>query len=254
MRPRREIADDRPVLEAIAYSTVQERIYDRLRDGLLTGRLVPGQKIVIRDLAATLGTSMMPVREALRRLEAEHALVTDSGRTLCVPSLSIDDCQELSMLRVALEGTVAQEAAQRITARELARVGDALAAWEDAVRDADVHRALLHNRDFHWSIYAASRRPLALKLIEALWLRLGPQLALSIGRGGGAGLAALAECHPHRELFAALGRHEGPAVRAAIIRDIRASEKIVAARLRRQAATHGRPGKFDVSDNRKEAL
>lgn len=187
MRPRHERVDDRPALDAIAHSTVQERIYSRLRDALLTGRLVPGQKIVFRDVAATLSTSMMPVREALRRLEAEHALASASGRSLCVPSLSLEDCRELSMLRIALEGAVAQEAGHRITARELARLGDALVAWEDAVRAADVHRALLHNRDFHWSIHAASRRPLAIKLIEALWLRLGPQLALAIGQDGATG-------------------------------------------------------------------
>src|SRR5690349_5103594 len=120
-----------PDFSPVSHSTVHEKVYDRIRDALVAGKMLPGQRIVIRELASALGTSMMPVREALRRLEAENALVATSGGTLTVPILSPIDYEELCLIRVALESKAAAEAATRITPRELDKLERVLVALED---------------------------------------------------------------------------------------------------------------------------
>ena len=68
-----------PPMEPVAHSPMHEMVYDRIREAFASGQMVPGQRIVIRDLAHALGTSMMPVRDALRRLEADSG--QQFGRT-----------------------------------------------------------------------------------------------------------------------------------------------------------------------------
>ena len=89
------------VLAPVDHSTMHERVYSQIRDAFTSGLVVPGQRIVIRKFAHSLGTSMMPVRDALRRLEAENALVALTGRNLTVPTLTSRDYEELCRIRVS---------------------------------------------------------------------------------------------------------------------------------------------------------
>ena len=93
-------------LFALDHSTMHERVYGRIRDAFTSGQVLPGQRIVIREFARSFGTSMMPVREALRRLEAENALVVTNGRNLAVPIMTASDYQELCLIRVSLEDSL----------------------------------------------------------------------------------------------------------------------------------------------------
>jgi DNA-binding GntR family transcriptional regulator len=84
-----------PSLPPAARYTLQEQAYLRLREALISGHFVTGQAITLRAAAEALGTSPMPVRDALRRLEIEHALVPRSNRTLGVPEMtyaSLTEC------------------------------------------------------------------------------------------------------------------------------------------------------------------
>jgi len=83
-----------PSLPPVARYALQDT-YLRLREALMSGHFVPGQAITLRTAAEALGTSPMPVRDALRRLEIEHALVPRSNRTLGVPEMiyaSLTEC------------------------------------------------------------------------------------------------------------------------------------------------------------------
>src|ERR1700743_3341902 len=91
-------------LARIDRETVQDRVYGVLRDRLMRGGFEPGQKLKIAELAAALGTSAMPVREALNRLTAERALESMPNRSVRVPSLSKDCLQDLMETRFAVEG------------------------------------------------------------------------------------------------------------------------------------------------------
>ena len=111
-------------LARIERETVQERVYGVLRDRLMRGGFEPGQKLKIADLASALGTSAMPVREALNRLAAERAIEALPNRSVRVPSLSKDALQDLMETRFAVEGLAVARAAKNMTAETLAQLRD----------------------------------------------------------------------------------------------------------------------------------
>ena len=79
-----KITKSQRTLAPIDVTTVQERVYQSLRLGLLRGEFLPGEQVSIRGLAEVLGTSAMPVREAVARLIAERAIEQTGPRTLRV--------------------------------------------------------------------------------------------------------------------------------------------------------------------------
>jgi DNA-binding GntR family transcriptional regulator len=192
-------------------------------------------RIIIRELADALGTSMMPAREALRRLEAENALVVTGSGTLMVPVMSPADYEELCLIRVALESKAAAEAAARITPGELVKLEQVLVALEETASAHDLEAALRLNQEFHHLIYVAARRSLLLRLIESLWLRVGPQLSYVVRSDIYGGIAIKSDDHPHRQVLAALKAGNRRAASTAITQDIRRAEKVIVAHLLEEA-------------------
>src|ERR1700704_1812073 len=90
-------------LTRIDRETVQKQVYGVLRDRLMSGGFEPGQKLKIAELASALGTSAMPVREALNRLAAERGIEALPNRSVRVPALSKDALQDLMETRFAVE-------------------------------------------------------------------------------------------------------------------------------------------------------
>lgn len=81
----REISADALPLELVARETMAGRVYAQLREAIMTGRFAPGQALSLRGVAEAVGSSTMPVRAALTRLQAEGALIDGPGRALMVP-------------------------------------------------------------------------------------------------------------------------------------------------------------------------
>ena len=96
-----------------------ERAHRYLRDAIRAGRLRPGDRLREVDLAATIGLSRTPVREALARLESEGLVVNDSMRGIVVTELDYSMVAELYVMREVLEGTAARLAAQHASEVEL---------------------------------------------------------------------------------------------------------------------------------------
>jgi DNA-binding GntR family transcriptional regulator len=153
---------------------LQEQLYQRLRADLLAGRYLPGQRLKIRDLAAAWGTSPMPVRAALQRLAAEGALEGEAQRSLHVPQMDGERYRHLLQVRLSLEGLAAEEGARRMDADTLQQLQQASQAMQAALDQRDVQAYLQHNSQFHLGLYRAAGNPLLLRLIESLWLQVGP--------------------------------------------------------------------------------
>src|SRR3954467_11455408 len=102
-----------PILSGPERDTLQLRVYRALANGLKTGMFKPGEAVTLRTLATRLGTSAMPVREAVGRLIAERALVLLPNRSVIVPHMSRARFVELSETRQALEGIAAEAACTR---------------------------------------------------------------------------------------------------------------------------------------------
>jgi DNA-binding GntR family transcriptional regulator len=215
-------------------ATAHREVYQQLREALMSGQFRPGQPISIRYLVQMLGVSATPVREALRRLEADRALVSGANRTLTVPELSLSDLRELRNIRLALEGLATMEAAALVSQAEVASLERLCAAMEQAIAADDFDGYLAANWRFHRVIYGAARSQLLLSMIEGLWLRVGPFIRLALP--GPEHTEHSMACH--RAALKALRTGDAEAARAAIVADISgAADDLARLLVARQPAT-----------------
>ena len=173
-----ESASPLDALQRASHRTLHEHAYAQIREALMVGSFVPGQKLTIRGLAAALHISPTPIREALQRLTTEGALRAGPSRRLMVPMLSGEEFRELRAIRLALEGLATEHAVRLITPAEVERLRSSDAAIRALRRAGDVGGTIKAIHQFHHTLYAAARMPALKHLIEGLWLRNGPYLHL----------------------------------------------------------------------------
>lgn len=161
-------------LNPIAHLTLYERVYEELRNAIMGGLYASGETLTIRGLAAQLGTSAMPAREALRRLATEGAVEVLPNRSIRVLEADAARVQEILHLRMLLEGDAAAQAARKIMPAELQAVRSCHREFLAGLKGRVATRLLLAGRDFHFTIYEAARAPTTLALIRMLWLQSGP--------------------------------------------------------------------------------
>jgi len=152
-------------------------VADRLRRAILRGELRPGQKLDQNEIAALLNVSRSPVREALRTLAAEGLVAVYPHRGAVVAELSRDEFEEISLIRVNLEGMAAALAAPHVDDERIAILKSILLEM-DKVSDLDQWVAL--NRRFHNTVYRAVHRPRLLALIQSLRNTMAPYIRLYI--------------------------------------------------------------------------
>jgi DNA-binding GntR family transcriptional regulator len=188
-------------------SRASDRAYDRIRNMILSGTLPPGEQIGEEQLAITCGVSRTPVRDALRRLEAELFIRRNESQRSFVADWSIDDVEDGFVLRAMLEGYAAKRAAQRITWDQIERLrlhNQAIQAATESVVP-DVPTFLEHNRMFHAIILDAAASPrLSVMLSQVIEQPVVLRTALQYDRDN---LAR--SLHEHEELIAAFARHDG---------------------------------------------
>jgi len=221
-------------LARIPRATLQDEVYRRLCDLILDGQIVPGQTVTMQGLADGFGVSIMPVREALRRLTSAKALTVVFGRSIGIPPLAADLLLDLTRVRLEIEGQAAAWAAARITPEAIDRLGAEVAAMDRAVRDADVKAYLHANRAFHFTVYEAAGSDVMGDLIEQLWLRISPFFNLLHGSGN----YIEANAH-HGAVLQALARRDADAARAGVQGDIAAATAVLLRLLPRQQARAG---------------
>ncbi len=111
----RPVKARRAPLAPVTRETMQERVYRELRRALINGRFDPGQALTLHQLAASLHTSAMPVREAVARLVSEQALEAASNRSVRVPPVEARRLADLLQARRVIEGTALELAAGRLS-------------------------------------------------------------------------------------------------------------------------------------------
>lgn len=149
-----------------------------IRDALTSGRFMPGERLNIRGLAATLGTSATPVREALSRLAAEGAIEVVPGQSVRIPRFSPDLYRELIAIRLVLEGLAVERAAAAIDAVEIAELDSLLKQYLRAARANKREETLASSKQFRFAVYRAADMPELVRMIEGLWTRTAPPLRL----------------------------------------------------------------------------
>ena len=204
-----------PPLERIEFQSMQDKVYEQIRDVLMRGGFEPGQKVSSRKLAAMLGTSDMPARAALGRLLAEGALVQNPNGTFSVPLISLRKFQEVMSLRAILEAEATRQACGHIDEpgfAEIQRCSDGLAR---AIDENNIDAYLDFNQRLKFTVYRYSTSRMLQSMIRLLWLQAGPFL-----RHLNQGLGQMPEVNFHEEAIAALKVGEADVAAAAIARDI----------------------------------
>jgi DNA-binding GntR family transcriptional regulator len=212
----------------VASATQQDAVYTRLRQWITVGRFLPGERLKIRQVAAELGSGLMPVRAALQRLAAEGALVNSPNAGVAVPHLSAAAFDDLLQMRLLLEGEAAERGASRLGPAQKQALRGLCERMGQALARGDHTDYLAANEDFHVLLYQAAGSPTLLRLIDTLWLQAGP---ISNQLFESAAAAAVLN-QAHEEVMRAVDSGDSAAARRAVERDIFVAGQFLRERLR----------------------
>ena len=193
----------RALLQESGAVTTADAAYQALRQGILRGDLAAGERLRSDALAGELKVSRTPVREALRKLEAE-GLVERSGSGLIVREFSEKDLTELFYVREALEGMAARLAAENATPSEIGEIRELLDDMEAVRQRGDVVALRPLTGEFHQLICRAAHNDRLLQSLKSL-LEHVRQMQTSTLYVEGRPAEALKE---HRELLRAIEVHD----------------------------------------------
>lgn len=221
MANRMEWPADSGRLETVERATLQEQIYRQLRDRIMSGFFQPGQALSTRSVAEAVGVSVMPVRDALRRLEVENALVVGHNRALEIPRLDIETLGEISATRTALEGLAVERAQPVLKKADIGALKELCATMAQGIRSGDTDAYLAANWAFHSHIYRCASDGILLSFIESLWLRMGPYFRLTAGDRSHLDNAMII----HHDIVEALEKGDAASARSGIIADIEAAAR-----------------------------
>ncbi|MEM9358470.1 MAG: GntR family transcriptional regulator [Pseudomonadota bacterium] len=213
-------------LTPIRSETLQSRVYGQLKAALMAGHFAPNQELKLRDLAAELGTSPMPVREALHRLVSERALSEDYANrsSVRVPELSIKKFEDLIEARILNEGTAAGKAAKTISKSQVSKLSAINDEIQEAIHAREISRIVKANRKFHFEIYEAASSPILLGIIDSLWLQSSAYFHALIHAAFERVEDLYVSPHDHHgQVLKALRKNDPEATKAHIVADIEES-------------------------------
>ena len=147
-------------------AAASQRVADHLRAAILGGAIGPGERVRQEDIAQRLGASRLPVREALRMLEAEGLIENETNKGARVPRLSMHEVDVIYQMRERLEPLALGESIPHLGADTLTRLGD----LQDQIEaDDEVGRFLELDREFHLLTYTGCRIDPLTSMVTRLW-------------------------------------------------------------------------------------
>jgi GntR family transcriptional regulator, colanic acid and biofilm gene transcriptional regulator len=193
--------------------SIERQVYQRVREALMSGLLAPGASLSGRSLATVLGVSAQPVRDALKRLEADGVLESRPQSGFYLRNPSAREFREIIDIRQRLEGLAGRIAAENIDGDFLAELRETNGKLFDG-KQKGIY-SLERNYRFHFLIYARANRPTLLAAIENFWVRIGPSLHYYPTTFDEAETLA-----KHNDIIEALARGDGAATEIAVARDL----------------------------------
>ncbi len=149
--------------------TAQDVVLREIRQAIMTRRLKPGQWVRQLDLAGKLNVSSVPVREALKTLEAEGQVTYEPYRGYKVVGLSVDQLEEIYLARGLLEEEVTRRAVANLDEQLIRRLEEALSRMDELARAGDVLGYTEANREFHFLLFERAGLPRITHMIDVLW-------------------------------------------------------------------------------------
>ena len=166
------MADTKFDINTNEYLPLRDVVFNTLRDAILTGKLVPGERLMENHLAEKLGVSRTPVREALRMLELENLVELVPRKGAQVLDMSEKDITNILEVRSALEGLATSLACKKMTKEELKQLKSMEVDLEKAVADNDVEHFVDIDEDFHDLIFAATENDKLISIFRNLRIQL----------------------------------------------------------------------------------
>ena len=161
-------------------SVLPVRAADEIRGAILSGALLPGARIKQEELAARLGVSREPVRQALLMLQREGLVFTEPGRTATVATLDRRFIADVYELREVIEGLVAATMA-KLCAPDLTHLEEIVARGREAVRLRSFRRLIELDIAFHSALYEAANNRVLIDVMRDQWNHIRRVMAMVLG-------------------------------------------------------------------------
>lgn len=160
--------NDQLELNMDAYLPLRDVVFNTLREAILRGDLVPGERLMELQLAAKLGVSRTPIREAIRMLEQEGLAITIPRKGAIVAGMTEKDMQDVLEIREALEELSVQVACDKITDEEIAKLQKNMKNFEHSLKSGDLKKMAQADVEFHDVIYQATDNPKLISMLNNL--------------------------------------------------------------------------------------
>jgi len=203
-----------PSFDRLPSSSLRGRIAETLREAILSGTLVEGQRLVERSLAAQLGASLTAVREALIELEMEGFITKRPNAATYVTKLTIQDAEKIFSVRRVLEPYAVEQAAQLAGPEQIRRLEAGYLAMQDAARVSDRKAFLQRDYSWHQMIWQVTGNEYLQSALKRLMVPLFAFTAIRIVTRDAFDL--LRDAQSHMPLLAALKAGDPKAARTAI--------------------------------------
>lgn len=151
-----------------AYLPLRDVVFNTLREAILKEDLKPGERLMEQQLAAKLGVSRTPIREAIRMLEQEGLAITTPRKGAEVARMTLKDMEDVLEIREALEELAVKLASGKISEEQIKRLDQVKAEFEGLTKEGNVKKLAECDVAFHDVIYEAADNPKLLVLINNL--------------------------------------------------------------------------------------
>lgn len=155
----------------MAFLTKLDQVAERLRERIISGEYMRGDKLKQAEIAAELGVSVTPVREALKVLEMEGFIVSVPHKGLSVPDIEPERAGEIYKLRVMLERSLTEQAVARITREQIAELRAMQREMAALIKAGEVYPVRAANVRFHFRVYEIADCPQTLQFVRVLWAK-----------------------------------------------------------------------------------
>jgi len=203
--------------------SVERQVYGLIKEALMAGLLAPGSAITGRSIANGLGISPTPVRDALKRLEADGVIEGRNKSAYFVNELTREKYIDILNVRSEIECYAAGLAAKAATPDDISYLEQVNAKYVVA---KSMTESIRLNYFFHFGIYKLAKSAVLLDVISNLWVRIGPSMHLYMQSYKVSDVV-----NNHSRIVTALKKHDSVAAAAALRKDLNEAIKVIAPRL-----------------------
>jgi DNA-binding GntR family transcriptional regulator len=197
---------------------LRDHVYTSIKNAIITAQREPNERLIEETIAADMGTSRTPVREALQKLEKEGLIFRRPQTGFVVKGIAEEEVEDILDLQCLLEGHTGRLAASRITEDELRSLNDLISRQEDCLMNSDTETFIRLDGEFHDALHRAAKNARLYDLVQGLRDSIDRYRVIVFRSQGGLHLSV----EDHKEMVSLMrtrnGRKIGKLIRTHLIR------------------------------------